>query len=88
MLRSGGGSYPQAVLAEQLDRARLGSLFAQLLGERHVRAYGETAECAVEHAVAMKIDFVPVGRLQESELAGRIDGFDGSDRLTFVPRQT
>src|SRR6516162_232499 len=42
------------------------------------------AECAVEHAVAMKIDLVTVRGLQESELAGRVDGLHGRDRLTFV----
>ena len=48
------------MLSQQLDRARLGSFFAHLFGERDVRAHGEMAECAVGHAVSMKIDLVAV----------------------------
>ena len=58
------------MLSQQLDRARLGSFFAHLFGECDVRAHGEMAECALEHAVAMKIDLVAIRGLQESELAG------------------
>jgi len=72
------------MLAEQLDRACLGSFFAQLLSEYDVGTHGETVECAIEHAISMKIDFVAVGGLQESKLTGRVDGLHGRDRLTFV----
>ncbi len=64
--------------------ARLGPFLAHLLGERDVRAHGETAERAVEHAVSMKIHLMTIGGFQESELAGRVDARDGRDRLIFV----
>ena len=72
------------MLSSELDRARLGSFFAHLLGKRDVRAYGQPAECPVEHAVAMKIDFMTIGRLQEPKLAGRVEGLHRRDRLIFV----
>ena len=46
------------------------------------RTHSETAECAIEHAVSVKIDFVTVGSFQESEVAGSIGWFFyGPDRL-------
>jgi len=72
------------VLSEQLHGARLRSFLAHLLGEDDVRSHGKPAERAVEHAVAMKIDFVTIGRLQESKFAGSIEVLHGSHRVTFV----
>jgi hypothetical protein len=72
------------VLSEQLHCARLRSFIAHLLRECDVRTHSETAECAIEHAVSVKIDFVTVGSFQESEVAGSIEVLHGPDRLTLM----
>ena len=72
---------PSTVLSHDLDRARLESFFAHLLSERDLGADGEMAECVVEHAVSMEIHLVTIAGLQESELAGWVDGFHGRDRF-------
>src|SRR5271163_259456 len=80
MWRSG----PQSVLAEQLHRARLRSFLAGFLGECHAGAGTQAGKAAVEHAVAMKIDFAAVAGFQETELAGRIEPRHRSDRRAIV----
>ena len=82
--RGGIGSCAQLVLSKQLHRARLRSLLAHFLGKGHASARGQTGKGAVEHAVAMKIDLAAIAGFEESELAGRIEPRDRSDRLALV----
>src|SRR6516164_6247287 len=72
------------MLSEQPNRACLGSFVAHFFGERNVRPHRQVVECAVEHAVAVKIDLVAIGSFQKTELAGSIEVLDGPDRLTLV----
>jgi hypothetical protein len=80
-LRWGGaternGSYPQFVLSNELDGARLRSLLAHLLVECDMRAHCEAAECAIEHAVSVKVDLVAIGGPQEAEFAGSVEALE------------
>ncbi len=77
-------SCSQPVLPKQLHRARLRSPLAHFLGKDHARAHNQTRKAAVEHAVAMKIDLAAIAGFEETELAGRIQPHDCSNRLAFV----
>jgi len=71
------------MFAEDLDRARLGSLLADLLDITDARARHDV-RCAVKDAIAVEVYFLTVGTFDEPELAARIDPNDRAYRPIFV----
>jgi len=73
----------QAVLAQDLDRAGLRSVFTEFLDIADTRADADV-RAAFQNTVAIEIDLLAVSSLEETELAAWIDPHYGPDRLFFV----
>ena len=58
----------EVMLADQANGARLRALLAVLLDEADFRTDAQAGEAAVEHSIAMKIDFAAVRRLDEAAI--------------------
>jgi hypothetical protein len=71
------------MLAKQPHCARLRTFFTYLLRKAHARTDGQAIK-SVEHAVAVKIDFVAVARFEEAEFAGFVQPHDDCGGLSFV----
>ena len=63
---------------QKLDGRCLRTLFAELLGKGHARAYVQPGKCTIENAVAVEVDVLAVTGLEEAELTGWINPYDRS----------
>src|ERR1035437_10109366 len=78
------GSCAQTVFSHQLHRARLRPFLTHFLGIGHARTHEQARIGVVEHAIAMKINLLPVAGFEQPEFAQRVELHDGPNRLTFM----
>ena len=72
------------MFAHELDRARLRALVAHFLGERDPGSDFELWKRIVEDAIAVEIDFTPVGSLKDAVSIDSLEPGYGSKRRIIM----